>query len=192
MSYTTHTPISDAQLLHEGTQQGLTQAESVEIKSARRKETQIKNEISNIVSVNLMGKKILLSRSRYMKLSNFCDFIPRAHLKSKDWDWGVLLSELVNRAKSDIRTIEYQSQIDWLLFESDHAGELGGTWIHPILVLYLMDHVQGASFRARLELLLEFLKEPQVINLFNALDLSSLKNKEYNRVLDNTLTITFI
>lgn len=71
MSYTTHTPISDAQLLHEGTQQGLTQAESVEIKLARR-------------------------------------------------------------------------------------------------------------------------KEPQVINLFNALDLSSLKNKEYNRVLDNTLTITFI
>ena len=189
MNYTTHTPISDAQLLHEGKQQGLTKAESVEIKLARRKEAQIKNEISNIISVNLMGKKILLSKSRYMKLSKICDFLPNKFFDGLSWDEK--LSQLVNLAKSDIRTIEYQSQIDWLLFESDHEGELGGTWIHPILVLYLMDHIVGASFRARLELLLEFLKEPQVINLFNALDLSNLKNKEYRRIIGDALTIQF-
>ena len=86
MNYTTHTPISDAQLLHEGKQQGLTKAESVEIKLARRKEAQIKNEISNIISVNLLGKKILLSKSRYMKLSNICDFLPNKFFDGLSWD----------------------------------------------------------------------------------------------------------
>jgi len=185
MNHYTNPPISDAQLLHEGKQQGLTQAEAIEVKLARRKEAQIKNEISNIISVNLMGKKILLSKSRYMKLSNIRAFLPNRFFDGLDW------SQLINRAKSDIRTIEYQSQIDWLLFESDHEGELGGTWIHPILVLYLIDHVQGASYKTRLELLLEFLKEPQIINLFNALDLSNLKNKEYRRIIGDTLIISF-
>jgi hypothetical protein len=50
---------------------------------------------------------------------------------------------------------------------------------------------QGLTKAEAVEIKLARRKEPQIINLFNALDLSNLKNKEYRRIIGDTLIISF-